>query len=197
MIDIFKLKMRWIILLLIFIVAVSLIALPVLAYNKSNLECSNNVEAFFSKPTMATFSTLSSSSRDCWYIVQSNLNLNKLITLTSKGNKWAAEYMVAHLQNLDGGNLEDSLIGLGQFGEHCIECLLELEKFNKLYKAQLNDALTMLPLALSDKPNAQLKLLKLRRSKVVHVRREDLIEQKAFAIKAIDDFISEISSKNQ
>jgi hypothetical protein len=65
-----------------------------------------------------------------------------------------------------------------------------------LPKSELTDALTMLPLSLSDNPRAQLDSLNLRRSKVVRVTQKDLLEQRTQALSAIDNFASEIRSKN-
>ena len=63
-----------------------------------------------------------------------------------------------------------------------------------LSERELSDALTMLPLSLSDNPDAQLKVLNQRRSKVVSVTRKDLLQQQRQALTAIDGFMSEIRS---
>ncbi|MEO6147963.1 MAG: hypothetical protein ABIT70_13175 [Sulfuriferula sp.] len=133
----------------------------------------------------------------CWTVIgSSNANLDQLIHSVEQGNQWGAEYLVKHLRSLDGGNLEDSLIALGQFSDHSMERLLIFAKKGQLSKQNLSDALTMLPLSLSDNPGAQLDSLKARRNRVMRVMRKDLFVQRALALRAIDDFGSEIRSKN-
>jgi hypothetical protein len=63
-----------------------------------------------------------------------------------------------------------------------------------LSERKLSDALTMLPLSLSDNPDAQLKAMNQRRSEVVGVTRKDLTQQRRQALAAIDGFVSEIRS---
>ena len=70
--------------------------------------------------------------------------------------------------------------------------LLLLAKNRLLSERELSDTLTMLPLSLSDNPDAQLKVLNQRRSKVVGVTRKDLMQQRREALAAIDAFASEI-----
>lgn len=112
------------------------------------------------------------------------------------GNRWAAQYSAEHLKELDGGNLEDALIALGQFSHHDVQSLLMFANKGLLTKRELADALTMLPLSLSDDPRAQLSSLQARRGKLVKVNRADLQKQRAQALAAIDAFMSEIVSKN-
>lgn len=164
----------------------------------SSPRCPDAVNKFLTTPTQRTFSVLSGSNKtDCWsFIGSSNASLNRLIHSVEKGNQWAALYLANNLKSLDGGNLEDSLIALGQFGEHSMERLLSFQKNGRLSKQELADTLTMLPLSLSDNPFAQLDLLRVRRIKVMNVTRFDLLEQREFALKAIDDFVTEIKSKN-
>ena len=133
----------------------------------------------------------------CWAVIgSSNDSLNRLNRLVETGNRWAAQYSAEHLKELDGGNLEDALIALGQFSNHDVQSLLTLAKKGLLTKRELADVLTMLPLSLSDDPHAQLSSLRSRRDKVVKVNRTDLQKQKAQALTAIDAFMSEITSKN-
>jgi hypothetical protein len=121
-----------------------------------------------------------------------NENLNRLNRFVEVGNRWAAQYSAEHVKELDGGNLEDALIALGQFSNHNMTRLLLLAKNRLLSERELSDTLTMLPLSLSDNPDAQLKVLNQRRSKVVGVTRKDLMQQRREALAAIDAFASEI-----
>jgi hypothetical protein len=108
----------------------------------------------------------------------------------------SSQYLAKHLKQLDGGNLEDALVALGQFSDHDMERLLFFAKSGLLSKHELSDALTMLPLSLSDNPRAQLDSLGRRRSNIMRITQKDLSEQRAQALSAIDEFASEIRSKN-
>jgi len=164
-----------------------------------SLGCQDTVSAFLAAPTKRTLIALSGADEaDCWAVIgSSNPNLNQLIHSVGKGNRWAAQYLAKHLRSLDGGNLEDSLIALGQFSDHNMERLLIFANNRQVSKHELTNALTMLPLSLSDNPHAQLDSLKARRNKVMRVTRKDLLEQRVQALRAIDDFASEIRSKSQ
>ena len=97
---------------------------------------------------------------------------------------------------LDGGNLEDALVALGQFSEHNMQRFLSFANKGILSDHALRDALTMLPLSLTDDPQAQLRALSLRRRHAMSVNRNDLQQQRAEALKAIDDFAAEVRSKS-
>ena len=61
-----------------------------------------------------------------------------------------------------------------------------------LSKRELTDALTMLPLSLSDNPHGQLDILRRRKVKLMGVTRKELSAQKNWALSAINDFEFEI-----
>ena len=132
---------------------------------------------------------------DAFGNLSSNVKINRLNQTVSQGNRWGAEYLVRHLKQLDGGNLEDALVALGQFSSRDMERLLAFSMEGLLSKQELTDALTMLPLSLSDNAAAQLSSLSLRRRKAMRVTRSDLLEQRKHALEAIDDFVAEIRSK--
>lgn len=132
---------------------------------------------------------------ECSTVIRSsNENLSQLNRSVEAGNQSAARYSAEHVKQLDGGNLEDALIALGQFSNRNMTRFLLFEKDGVLSEREVSDALTMLPLSLSDNPDAQLKVLNQRRSKVVTVTRKDLLQQRKQALAAIDAFISEIRS---
>jgi hypothetical protein len=149
-------------------------------------------------PTKDTIDKLSESDgTTCWAAFESsNANLNKLDRWVEQGNRWAAQYLSQHLRQLDGGNLEDALVALGEFSNHDMERLLRFAKAGLLAKNELSDTLTMLPLSLSDNPRAQLASLSRRRTNLMRVTAKELSEQKAQALNAIDEFAAEIRSKN-
>lgn len=159
-------------------------------------DCQKVASAFLAHPSKYTFTELMAvGEQNCWaFFGSSNSNLQRLTNSVGKGDRWAAEYLAGNLRNLDGGNLEDSLIALGKFSEHGMERFLIFASKGHISKHEFNDALTMLPLSLSDDQSAQLSALKTRRKMVMRVHRNDLLEQKILALKAIDEFISEINS---
>ena len=81
------------------------------------LSCHNAVDAFISLPTENTLAALARLDEDgCWSVVgPSNPTQDRLNHWVERGNQWAAQYLAKHLKQLDGGNLEDALIALGQF----------------------------------------------------------------------------------
>jgi hypothetical protein len=164
----------------------------------SSPSCLEAVSMFLATPEKRTLIALSEAGEaECWSVIErSNSNLNQLMHLVEQGNDWSAQYLVEHLRALDGGNLEDSLIALGLFSDHHMERLLIFAKKGQLSKQELSDTLTMLPLSLSDNPAGQLDYLKARKNRVMRVTRKNLSEQKVQALSTIDNFESEIRSKN-
>jgi hypothetical protein len=162
------------------------------------LDCQQAADAFLSLPGKRTLATLARVDRaGCWSVIgSSNASLDRLDHWAEEGNRWAAQYLAKHLNQLDGGNLEDALVALGQFSDHDMESLLLFAKKGLLSKQELTDALTMLPLSLSDNPRAQLDLLSARKGKVIHVSRKNLWEQREQSLGAIDEFEAEIRSRD-
>lgn len=161
--------------------------------------CYEEVNALLGTPNQATHIAVSGAGeQECWAVIKlSNANLNRLIRSVEQGNRWAAKYLAEHLKKLDGGNLEDSLIALGKFSEHDMGRLLHFVKEGLLSDLELQDALTMLPLSLSDNPNLQLNVLRARRHLIMGVTQTSLGKQRAIALKAIDEFASEIKAHSQ
>lgn len=173
----------------------SILSLNMEASGAVNLpDCQEVANTFLALPTKHTFTVLVGDDQTrCWSVIgSSNSNLALLDRSAEKGNRWAAEYLARNLRNLDGGNLEDSLSALGQFSDQNMERFLIFASKGQLSKHEFTDALTMLPLSLGDDQYAHLNALKARRDMLVRVNRADLSEQKALALKAIDDFISQI-----
>jgi hypothetical protein len=158
--------------------------------------CQTPATAFVRNPNQATFVALSRfSDSACWTVIDgSNLSRNSLNRRVRSGNRWAAQYSAQHLKMLDGGNLEDALVALGQFGDRNMEGLLLLGQQGSLNERELTDALTMLPVSLSDNPNSQLTVVRARKAKAVNVSRTDLAKQQTAAIQALDDFAAEIKA---
>jgi hypothetical protein len=159
-------------------------------------DCQHEAIAFLNRPTQYTFNTLVGvDEARCWPVIgSSNSNLQRLINSVQEGKSWAAQYLATNLTRLDGGNLEDSLIALGQFSDHSMKRFLSFAEKGQISKHELADAVTMLPLSLSDDPAAQLSALKARRNLVTRINQDDLSDQKALALKAIDGFIAQIKA---
>lgn len=133
----------------------------------------------------------------CWPLVDSsNFLQSKLNDWTGRGNHWTAEYLAEHLKKLDGGNLEDALQALGEFSERDMTRLLFFAHGRKVSRQELEDALTMLSLSLSDNPIAQLRSLRLRRQKAASITKKELSQEKAWALDAIDRAIAEVRENN-
>lgn len=158
--------------------------------------CQKPAQVFLATPTKSTMAALKlEDGSQCWKeIGGSNANLGELLRSVQKGNFWAASYLAANLKALGGGNLEDSLVALGKFSDVDMESFLVFGKKGLISTHDLNDALTMLPLSMSDDQAAQLSAMKARARNVRRITRKDLSEQKALALKAIDEFISEIKA---
>ena len=177
----------------IIVLSVFLAAADSYSEQRAPSNCQSAVSTFLSAPDEANLLALDTST--CSAVIRSsNGNLNRLNQLVQAGNPWAAHYSAEHVKELDGGNLEDALIALGQFSNHNMTRFLQFAKNGQLSERELSDALTMLPLSLSDNPDAQLKALNQRRSKAVSVTRKDLLQQRRQALAAIDGFVSEIKS---
>lgn len=158
------------------------------------LICNQAVEKFLSDPGEQSLKVLEIQGNNaCWPVVDStNDRLNRLFALVEKGDVWSSKYLTMHLNKLDGGNLEDGLIALGQFSDHHPAGLLELAKNGYLSDRYLSAALTMLPLSLSDDPAAQLKAMRDRRNRIAAVGENGLKDERLKGLKSIDAFIEEI-----
>ena len=178
----------------IVVLGVVLAATDSYAQQPAPSDCQSAVDTFLSSPDEAKLLALDKSACSA---LKLNENLNRLNRFVEVGNRWAAQYSAEHVKELDGGNLEDALIALGQFSNHNMTRLLLLAKNRLLSEREFSDTLTMLPLSLSDNPDAQLKVLNQRRSKVVGVTRKDLMQQRREALAAIDAFASEIRANRR
>lgn len=160
--------------------------------------CQDKVGFFIASPNEATMKSLvAEGGQECWAIIgSSNTLLDRLNQSVSSGDSFSAKYLADHLKDLDGGNLEDSLIALGDFSDHKMEQTLIFAHDGTLSDRSLSDVLTMLSLSMSDEPLTQLKVLQARREKIQRISRRDLSSQRVVALKAIDEFMLEIKSKN-
>jgi len=136
-------------------------------------------------------------NKKCPDIIHSNSNLDDLLRSVERGNSCSAQCLVENLNELDGGNLEDSLIALGKFsmsGKNGMEQLMYFVKNGQLSDRLFGHALIMLSLELTDNPCGQLNELRARKNRILKVKQKNLANEKLIAIKAIDRFILEIKA---
>jgi hypothetical protein len=165
------------------------------AIHRPEETCEHAIKGFMASPSQQTLAELSKekAATSCWKQIElSNDRIDRLDHWVQGGNQWAADYLAQHLKQLGGGNLEDALVALGQFGDHDMERLLALAHEGVISATELTDALIMLPLSLSDDAKAQLKYLEKRKGKIVRVARKDLQRERANALKEINKFEVEI-----
>lgn len=152
------------------------------------------LDAFLAMPSKDTFAgLLELPDATCWAVIEkSDSRLGRLNRSVSNGNPWAAEYLAKHLKRLDGGSLEDSLVALGEFSDQDMERFLALASEGVLSMREMSDALTMLPLKLTDNLPEQLSYLEQRKTEVNRVTRQTVSVQKSAALKALEQALAEV-----
>ena len=158
--------------------------------------CQRTLAAFLSSPNEHRLREIQ-QSHCAALLTASNADLGLLNRLVERGSRSAAELSARNLKSLDGGNLEDALIALGEFSEHDMKYLLVLAHEGLLSGKELTDALTMLPLAMSDHPAGQLKRIVRRKRMAEAVSDKYLETQKTYALNSLNDFASEIKSSQK
>ena len=134
-----------------------------------------------------------SSNDDCWRTVsRSNEKFDSLLKLVSGGNTPAAKYLAPHVKALDGGNLEDALIALGEFSDKNMEQFLDLARQGSLNEHELTSAITMLSSTYTDQLEAQLAEMNKRRALLEQVSTPELRKYRDVALPEVDSFIGEI-----
>jgi hypothetical protein len=175
--------------------------LPIVAQAES--DCREEIKIFLATPDERALQSISGAkNQKCWDIIRhSDNDLNGLLRSVERGNPWSAQYLVEHLKELDGGNLEDSLVALGKFsmsGNNGMEQLMYFRKNGQISNILFSNALTMLSLELSDNltdnPCGQLNELQARKKRILKIKQKNLANEKFIAIKAIDHFILEIKA---
>jgi len=108
------------------------------------------------------------------------------------GDRHAASCLALRLRSLDGGELEDALVALGQFGDGRPVDLLGLALRGELSSRSLSDAVGMLSLSLTDEFPAQLAAMKARRARFRKVTSPELTSERRVALKSIESALAEI-----
>jgi hypothetical protein len=92
-----------------------------------------------------------------------------LIRLVENGNVNVANLLAPHVRRLDGGELEDALRAYGILAGENPEALFAIQQSGGLTDQQVKDAVTMLPLQMSDDYPAQLQELEKRKDALQRV----------------------------
>jgi hypothetical protein len=156
--------------------------------------CDAAAAGFLQFPSASSLKALrKGDAENCWSSIgTSNDKLMLIDASVSNGNVFAARYLASNLKRLDGGNLEDALIALGQFSEKDMSGFLDLSRAHVITSRERSDALTMLPPSMSDDPRAQLAAMERRHEAVTRVSQKPLEEYRLAALSDINKFVIEI-----
>lgn len=111
---------------------------------------------------------------------------------TSYRNEWAIKILIKHTSDLDGGELEDAYIALGESVDIKPIILLREFKEQRMTENQFAQAVEMLSLSFTDNESGKVLALKARKKKILLIKDVNLKQQKRVAIKAIDSRIGRI-----
>ncbi|MCL2761480.1 MAG: hypothetical protein FWD70_07530 [Desulfuromonadales bacterium] len=175
------------------------ISILILASSKAFAgNCDDIVTHFLNHPTYENYAAftfdkgLSNAKDICWPdLAKDYRKLARLYKHAGKANEWAVKILIRHTSDLDGGELEDALRALGQSTDKKPQILLREYKEHRMTEYELEDALVMLPLSLTDNEKGQLSALKARKKKFLSVKDPELKHQKEVAVKIIDDEIKQ------
>jgi hypothetical protein len=96
------------------------------------------------------------------------------------------------LPSLDGGELEDALVALGQYGDLRPVELLMLSHQGTLSRHSLAKAVGMLPLSLTDNMQGQLTAMNRRRDQYRRIAQPELTTERQLALQSIESALAEI-----
>lgn len=111
------------------------------------------------------------------------------------GDARAAFCLAVGLHSLDGGELEDALVALGQYGDRQPAELLQLAHRGTLSRQSLADAVTMLPLSLSDDLRVQERAMEVRRAQFKKVAEPALVAEQEFVLQSIGSALADIMAQ--
>lgn len=166
----------------------------------SSQGCHQKVMAFLAAPNKETLNAISGRNENaCWRVFTPPRAdyCHKLEKAVIGGNIWAVEYLVAHINDVDGGRFEDSHRALGCFSDrdHNTKKLFLLVRDGKLSDWDLRQAMTMLPLSTVDHFHAQQALLEARKKRVMQqIHAKDLMGVKAGVLREISEEQADITS---
>jgi hypothetical protein len=154
------------------------------------------LQNFLERPSQQTFLAVSGKNGEtvCKEMTSDGPELAKLCDQVSRGNLWAARYLLRYLHKCDGAALEIALIGLGQFGDRDPEQLLDFVRQGMMTPKDLTDAVGTRPLTFVDNDLGTIHFFEARRNKLEQVNRKNLVALKAQALKAVNDSLAEFRS---
>lgn len=157
-------------------------------------ECRSKVASFLDHPISKTYQELDSvgNSEKCWSILKDANNLYRLYEHSSKGNHWAIKVLISHLSGLDGGELEDAYIALGESVDVAPMELLIVFGNHQISNDQFKQALLMLPSILVDNKKGSLARLANRKKLIQSINDSNLQNQKTIATEIISCEIKEL-----
>lgn len=129
-------------------------------------------------------------------LFRSNQRLAALQSAVARGNQDAARCLALHLNLLDGGNLEDSLISLGEFSNYQMGYFLYLRKDHLISQRSFENALAMLPLMFVEDLQASLTEINNRKAAVLKIGDQNLAVQKQQALNVLNRILNEMKNKN-
>lgn len=160
--------------------------------------CQHKIALFLSDPSyknyLELYSNESAIANDaCWSEIKRDVhNLARLYKYTTQGNEWAIKILLEHTSDLDGGELEDAYIALGESFDSKPRVLLREFKKRRMTENQFTQALLMLPLSLTDDVRGELTALKARKKTILSIKDAALNHQKKMAAKVLDSQIEQI-----
>lgn len=131
----------------------------------------------------------------CWLHVRQRPGLVRAMVLqVETGDLTIAHLLARRVRDLDGGELEDALRAYGTLSSQHAGELLALVHSGAITTVEFTNAITMLPLSLSDDFDAQLRELELRKAAMRNIEEPAFQRYIADAVREIDTFVSEINA---
>ena len=170
-------------------------------------ECLSDASRFANKPNQERYNALKKPNtqavrEECWDEIirektwtENNVPcvsqplFDKVIGKVSNGNRWAALFIAANLNRLDGGDLEDGLVALGLTMNKDPSLVLRLYRDGIIPEAAFKWCVASRPLKLVDNDTATLAFLKQRRKKILSVKMRELVDAKKTALASLDEAI--------
>lgn len=180
--------------IIILILCITIYIPPVFADN-----CSPPIELFLNNPNYRNYlmvidQTTVKQNENCWEVLKSNNKyLLKLYKNARRGSRWSIEIVAKHLSSLDGGNLEDAFVALGESIDVAPNVIFSLYKNQNITKNQFEKIITTLSLKYVDDKKGKIKALETRQIYIKKYTTKKYIEQKNEAISILTYKIESIN----
>ncbi|NLR74031.1 hypothetical protein [Leeia aquatica] len=170
----------------------ALLLAAVAAPAHSATSCSSLRSRFLAQAHATHFRAWTQHRQCAAALPEDNAALQQLEMQTARGQTWAAHALARVLERLDGGNLEDGLLVLGQFADQRPTTLLHMAHDGELSLRNMKNALIMHPATLMDNLAAQLAGLQRRLQRIQQVKAPSLRLEQAEAVQALQHAIARI-----